>query len=193
MFPLICLLDYLLINVAPYFLFLWTLLHQFIQQIGALLRTRCSTSRDFHLCRPQPIVHDCPSSLLSCKNTKDRPGEGVAEERLSFPLSAASPLTSHRGKEINTRGEITKLQWLLMTDLVWVRIATLSSCRDKIRLGLIRQGKEKWQPLGALCLSAFVCMHEHRCVFCMCGEICIYIHTLCTIRRELRFRGHNFL
>lgn len=108
---------------------------------------RRDTSRDFHLHGPQPIVHDCPSSLLSCKNTKDRPGEGVAEERLSFPLSAASPLTSHRRKEINTRGETTKLQWLLMTDLVWVRIATLPSCRDWIRLGLIRQRKEKWQPL----------------------------------------------
>lgn len=128
-FPLSSLLDYLLLNVALYFLFLYMLLHCFILQIGALPHIRRSTSRDFHLCRPQPIVQDCPSSLLSCKNTKDRP-EGVAEEGLSFSLSAASPLTSHRREEINRRGEITKLQWLLMTDLVWVRIATLSSCWD---------------------------------------------------------------
>ncbi|KAI9524997.1 hypothetical protein NQZ68_012507 [Dissostichus eleginoides] len=78
--------------------------------VAALSGTRHGTSRDFHLRRPQPIVHDCPSSLLSCKNTKDRPGEVVQEERPRLPLSAASPLTSHRGKEINTRGETTKLQ-----------------------------------------------------------------------------------
>lgn len=52
------------------------------------------------------------------KTPKTGQRRGVAEERPRSPLSAASPSTSHRGGEINTRGEKTKVHRLLMPDLV---------------------------------------------------------------------------
>lgn len=104
------LLGYLQPTTAAYFLHLQISLLWFLRYIGALCGTRGHTSRDFLLCRQQPIVRDCPSSLISCKNTKDRAREGVVEKRVSFPLSAASPFTLHREEKINTRGETSKLQ-----------------------------------------------------------------------------------